>query len=162
MNVMRLNLGCGEQMIGAPGWLNVDCRKLTPPPGAAFRMMDMMSIRDYLKDNSLQTVLLRDSLEHVSKPEAEQLLADCVALLAKGGVLEIKTPALHLLLKWASCHDPMNTALRFYGNQDYPENVHKFVWPVETLHEVLKGLGMRIVSSTECEDTNMLLKAVKP
>lgn len=161
MTTMHVNLGCGEKMVTQSGWLNVDSRKLRPIEGAVFKRLDMRHIRDYLKDGSVQTVRLWDSLEHVARSEAEALLRDCAAILAPGGRLEIKTPAIHLLVKWARTHDEDNTSFRWFGNQDYPENVHKYVWPMATLVDKIETFGLKVESVEEVEDTNIVVKAVK-
>lgn len=158
---MNVNLGCGEKMIEVPNWLNVDCRKLLPPKNVVFKRMNMMNIRDYLKDNSVKMFKLWDSLEHIPKKDAEKLLADCYAILAVGGEIEIKTPAIHLLLQWAKTHDETNTSFRFFGGQDYSENVHMYCWPQQDLLNYLQKLGFRIVSVNVHDDTDMLVKAVK-
>lgn len=157
---MHLNLGCGDKLIDEPGWLNVDSRKLRPE-GAAFKRLDIRNIRDYIKDGSAQTVRLWDVIEHFRKPEAEKLLADCVQLLAPGGRLQIKTPCIRLLKRWAQTHDEASTALRWYGGQDYPQNVHLYVWPTDALIDLLERLGVEVGGVQEIENTNVIIEAVK-
>lgn len=159
---MKLNLGCGEKMRDETGWLNVDIRKLTPE-FAEYLRHDIRAIREIVEDGTIEEVALIDVLEHFGKVEAEKLVADVAAILRPGGLLTLKTPVIALLIKWANNprHDELNTALRWFGGNDYPENCHRFVWPERELRALLERNRLRIASQQYAEDTNILLECRK-
>jgi len=159
--VIRLNLGCGMKFETGPEWLNVDVRKLYPGD-ALFWRRDLRKLDGFIKPGVVAEIKMDDVLEHFSKPEAESVLRQVVVLLEPGGKLVIKTPAIGLLIRWAKTHDEASTAMRWYGGQDYPENVHKYVWPRAALESFLVELGLRVLSVDVVEDTNVFIVAEKP
>ena len=160
-NALRLNLGCGEKLIDHPEWLNVDCRKIIPE-SAIFLRHDLRCLRgDVVADGTVAEINASDVLEHFWLGDARQLLADWHAMLRPGGVLKIKTPEVNRLIKWARNHEADNTALRWYGGNDNPHNVHKYCWPEEKLVGELKRLGFTVKSKSYAEDTNIVLECVK-
>lgn len=159
--IIRLNLGCGMKFETGPEWLNVDVRKLYPGD-ALFWRRDLRKLDGFIKPGVVAEIKMDDVLEHFAKPEAESVLRQVVDLLEPGGRLVIKTPAIGLLIRWAKTHDEASTALRWYGGQDYPENVHKYVWPCAALESFLVELGLRVLSVDVVEDTNVFIVAEKP
>lgn len=157
---MKLNLGCGTKMISEDGWLNVDSRKLHPD-SALFLRHNILFIRDRVKDESCDEILLSDVLEHFGKLDGEQLLRDCHAMLEPGGMLEIKTPVIGLLTEWAKTHTELETAFRWFGGNEYVENCHRWVWPEADLLDLLRSIGFKVKSKFHQEDTNLVVKAVK-
>ena len=83
--------------------------------------------------------------------------------LKPGGILTIKTPYIAGLIQWANDarHDEMETALRWFGGNDYPQNCHKFVWPELALKKFLKKHGLDVLKSEYLEDTNIRLTCRK-
>lgn len=159
--MVKLNIGCGEKWEIGQGWLNLDLRKLMPPPGVVYLRHDVRHLLDLLKPDSTDFIKAHDILEHLWVKDAKQLLKDCHTLLIKGGKLELKTPEIGLLIKWANTHAEEDTAFRWYGGQEYPENIHKFCWPRKSLLAELAKLGFSVEKTGEMEDTNIILTAVK-
>lgn len=156
---LRLNLGCGTKMVDEVEWMNVDVRPLHPDT-ALFLRHDVRDLAGKIvRDGGAAEIRAHDVLEHLSKPEAEAFIRDCRRMLAPGGILEIKTPCIRLLRRWLETHDEMETALRWYGGNDYPENCHRFVWPEAHLLHLLRESGFRVLSVNEAEDTNLLIRA---
>lgn len=161
MTMLRLNLGCGEKMIDHPEWMNIDNRKVAPD-SAIFVRHDIRHVRaNIARDGSVDEIMLSDVLEHFRLDDAKKLLEDCYALLKPGGRCTIKTPVIGLLIKWAATHDEWNTALRWYGGNDYAGNTHQFCWPEKELVEFIRDLGFKIANRSYIEDTNLLLEVLK-
>jgi predicted SAM-dependent methyltransferase len=84
-----LNLGCGDELM--PGAVNVDLRE----DCNADVIADVRSLP--YEDGSASHVFAHDLLEHFSKFETEDLLAEWHRVLAPGGTLSVKMPNLHVL-----------------------------------------------------------------
>ena len=158
---LRLNLGCGDKMIDHPEWMNIDNRKVAPE-SSIFVRHDIRHVRHNIaRDGAVDEIMLSDVLEHFRLDDAKALLADCYALLKPGGKCTIKTPVIGLLIRWAKNHTEWETAMRWYGGNDYPGNCHQFCWPENELLEYINGLGFKVVKKGYQEDTNLVLEVVK-
>lgn len=157
---MRLNLGCGEKMLLGGDWLNVDIRKLYPN-GATYIRHDATRIGDLVKDGHVHELVMDDVLEHLSLPEAKDLLATCYKLMAPGAKIRVKTPCVEDLIKFCQGRDVDEIALRWYGGNDYPENCHKYCWPEKSLVAYMRSIGFVKFRVEHAEMTNMIVTAVK-
>lgn len=91
----RLNLGCGHYPLPSAEWINVDADPTTPADVHA----DCLT---YLAEQSLGSV---DSiwachfLEHLPRPQAKSLLAECHRALKPGGKLGLVVPDMRAVLE---------------------------------------------------------------
>lgn len=161
---MKLNLGCGHKWQFGPDWANLDIRSLTPPVGANFTQCDVRKLPEVCPPASVEFIYAHDILEHLWYLDARKLLADCYNLLQPGGSIEIKTPEISLLMEFSlkRVRDLDTIAFRWYGGQDYPQNVHQFCWPERLLVDYLTSLGFTGITRYVMEDTNVVYRAVKP
>lgn len=81
--VLRLNLGCGEDI--RPNWVNVDNR----PGCGANRLHDLNRALPWDR-GAAREILLCHALEHVVS--WDQLLDECARVLAPGGKITIRVP----------------------------------------------------------------------
>lgn len=155
----KLNLGCGEHWLPAKdGWDNIDVRELVPPNTARFLKHDVRRIRqDLYLDSSIDEIFASDILEHMPKPHAIKFLNDMAALLKKGGKLTLRTPEFSYIMNWGRNRTMEELRYRCYGWNDYAENSHCFVWLKNELINECTKLGLKLVSESKTEDTNVML-----
>ena len=82
---------------GGPGrvanWINVDAFRFR---GVDF-VCDLRRLRRYIPPESLEAIFMSHVLEHFSKKDVRQLLADCHGLLKDGGTLWLAVPCANRL-----------------------------------------------------------------
>jgi len=134
----RLNLGCGPDI--REGFINVDARSL---PG-----VDLVSdVRKLpFPKSSISEIVAIDVLEHLSRLEAPEALRYWVSLLTKEGSIFVQSPDIRLLAEVIEDDDELSR--RLYGDQDYPENLHKSGFTLSRLRELLEAEGLKIVKGT--------------
>ncbi len=88
---LRLNLGCGKDF--REGFINID--KYSNNPSVVF--MDIRELE--FEDNSVDTILASDILEHFSHREVDTLLSEWARVLRPGGELIIRCPNLKLQIQ---------------------------------------------------------------
>ena len=89
---LRINLGCGYKPI--KGWVNVD--------GARGPQVEVVwDLRNTLPfpSHSSVSIFCEHVIEHLSRVDAERLLAECYRVLQPGGVARFSTPDAELYLK---------------------------------------------------------------
>ena len=137
----RLHLGCGNHLLD--GWANLD-----------FGVADGVIRCDLTKPlpvapGSIDAIFTEHFVEHITRPEAQRLFADCHRVLKRGGVIRISTPNLGALVaqyrlrrttEWsdvgwtpASPCALLNEGLRSWG--------HQYVYDAEELSGVLSEAG---------------------
>ena len=82
-----LNLGCGERF--HPQWVNLDLF----PVSAAVQKWDLKNPLQFAGD-SFDVVYHSHVLEHFPKKLARQVLAECLRVLKRGGILRVVVPDL--------------------------------------------------------------------
>jgi SAM-dependent methyltransferase len=128
----------------------VDCRKMLP-----------------LADNTVDSIMLEEVIEHLDYPEGLQLLRECNRILRDRGTLRISTPDLSWFARLATtashtdAEDPnwvvfLNTeGCRLLGGGAAPAGLiriaalnsifllhgHRFVYTAESLEELLRCAG---------------------
>jgi len=111
---VKLNLGCGGQVV--PGWTNVDYAvgaRLAKLPifGALVRSLGLFDvswdrsivIQDLRRplpwpDESVDVIYASHILEHFSRDEGKDLLAECRRLLRPNGILRVLVPDLKAIV----------------------------------------------------------------
>ena len=162
---MKLNLCCGLDI--REGYINVDARKTRHD----VYMLDLE--KDLLKpfpDGSVEEIIARDCVEHISWRRVEDLLKDMHRILKCGGRVYIQVPDLEaiarkVILNPDFCFGDLCgwRAISYwvYGGQDYPENTHKAGFTVPTLRRLLESLGFAVLEIMNDGGTNIICWAYK-
>lgn len=86
IGAVRLNIGCGEYRMRAPGWVNVDeshdsaadlVKRVPPLPWAS---------------ESVSEIYAGHFFEHLEPADAQEFLAECLRVLVPGGTLGLMVP----------------------------------------------------------------------
>ncbi len=138
-----LNLGCGYRPM--KGWINVDQAR-----GPEVQIV--WDIRRGLpfRDGSCAAIFSEHLIEHVSKEEAQRLLAECYRVLEPGGVLRLSTPDAECYLRsyagdqkflhHPSFDEEIRTALDRV-NEMMHEYGHRWAYDAESLTLALRCAG---------------------
>jgi len=142
---MKLNLCCGDDV--RDGYINIDVRKTKP------NVLVLDLEKDLLKpfpSNSVEEIIAKDCIEHVSWRRVEDLLRDIYRVLKCDGVVYIQVPDLEAIAKKVILNPDFCfgdlcgwKAISYwvYGGQDYPENIHKAGFTIPTLKRLLESIG---------------------
>jgi predicted SAM-dependent methyltransferase len=161
---MKLNLGCGNDI--RSGYINIDVRKTR----ADVLQVDLeKEFLRFIPDESVDELLLKDFLEHLSWRVVENFLKDCFRVLKKGGKIIIQVPDIEAIVqqvvqnpnyKFGDLEGFKAISYWIYGAQDYPENTHKSGFTRLTLKKLLEQIGFSIVK-LETVGTNILCEVTK-
>ncbi len=154
---IKLNLGCGQDK--RSGFINIDALPELEPD----LVHDLLKPLPF-KDKSVSYVLAQDILEHFTKEDLNQILADIYRVLKFGGVLELRVPNPEAICK-KYAHDPVVRDEFLYGTT-YKTGVfgaHKVGLSCQYLLPLLKYFGFKALEFKEI-DTNYWgkFKKVKP
>lgn len=141
----RLHLGCGENLL--TGWVNIDERRA--PGVTTWDLRQKLP----LSEASVDFIFAEHFIEHVDLSHGVAVLAQCRALLRRGGVLRLSTPDLRWLVARYLANDTsewidvgwapqspcrmLNEGLRLWR--------HKFVYDQNELETQLRGVGFETV-----------------
>lgn len=169
---VRLNLGSGPLYV-APGWIGVDASahllvRWLPEPvlRALLRRTDVgercaaslkqgrflfwdVSNGIPFDNMTVETVYSSHMLEHMTEPEAESLMRECLRVLVPGGVLRIAVPEIH-----PADEDKYEHAGRYL-------HTHRSRWTWPKLRITLERAGFARVERLEyrvghCPDLDLL------
>jgi len=163
---MRLNLGCGLDK--RQGYVNIDSRKKVKPD--LLTDLEKVYLRVFTEE-SIDEILMKDFLEHLSWRVIEGFLRDCWRVLKRGGKVWVQTPNLEAILKRVVLNPNYKfgdlqgwKAISFwiYGEQDYPENLHKCGFTIPTLRKLLNEVGFQIDEAKSNGGSNIIILAHKP
>lgn len=141
----RLHLACGTNVM--PGWANVD---LEGP--ASVIKLDLTAPLP-VPSGALDAVYSEHFIEHIDRPQAQRLLAECHRVLKPGGVLRVSTPDLRTIVQhylagridaWHDMHWRPETPARML-NESMREWGHRFLYDAEELEAALRAAGFRQV-----------------
>ncbi len=137
---LRLNLGCGKDF--RDGFINIDLYSDNP-------YVVNMDIRNLeFDDNSVDTILASDILEHFSHREVDRLLSEWARVLRPGGELIVRCPNLKLQIA-AYVRGDWNADIASYmifGGQTNPGDYHCVGFDHDSITNHLKKAGFEIVS----------------
>lgn len=171
---LRLHLGCGGDRWR--DFVNVD---LYPADDSAPDSSRYGCVADAyadvrclgLPDDSVDEIFTAHMLEHFTKWDAAEMLADWRRMLKPGGILAIETPDFWRCVLWLFHPSRQKRYLgrtQFYGNQwDRLEyETHRYVWSARELRGALGELGFRNVvithkTLTHYPGRDMRVEAVK-
>ena len=157
---MKLNLCCGDDI--RDGYINIDVRKTRP------NVLTIDLEKDLLRafpSNSVDEIIARDCIEHISWRRVEDLLRDIHRVLKCDGKLYIQVPDLEaitriVVLNPDFCfHDLCGwKAISYwiYGGQDYDYNYHKAGFTIATLRRLLETIGFEIFEIRNDGGTNII------
>jgi len=145
----HLNIGSGQKPKSLPNneWEDLDvrenikceCEIYTPDIVADCRKIPR-------EDNTYSFVYAHSVLEHFAKHERMDCLKEWYRVCKNGGRIWISVPDIKLIAKSIASGINVERALWFtYGNQDYPENQHKWGYTQESIKRDLIEVGFKNV-----------------
>ena len=132
----RLQLGSGKSICS--GWLHQDLKR---GKGIDFAV-DVRRLKKYVPHGSLDAVFCSHMLEHLSRPEAMEVLGDIFKWLHPGGQLWFAVPDLEVML--AIAKDPAISDTSRHGVMMLvatPWPGHVSAWFHDDLVKILKVIG---------------------
>jgi hypothetical protein len=163
---LKLNLGCGDDV--KAGYINIDIRKTKPN----VLMLDLE--KDLLKifpDGSVEEIIAKDVIEHVSWRRVEDLLRDIHRVLKSNGKVYIQVPDLEAIarnvilnpnFKYGELSGFKAISYWLYGGQDYEYNFHKSGFTISTLRGILEQIGFIVEVIRNDGGSNIVCWARKP
>ena len=113
---LRLQLGCGSNIL--PNWINTDAEAR---PGV--EALDFTK-RLPFHDATIDAVFCEHTIEHVTKPEAVQMMGEVRRVLRPGGAFRVVTPSLEKICRLA-IHPATGEAQRYLAFfRTYCRNPH--------------------------------------
>jgi predicted SAM-dependent methyltransferase len=168
--VIKLNCGCGGEILpNSEGWVNIDYNK---GPGVD-SVIDLEKDDLDCPENSVDHILLRDFLEHLSKWRQQSFLENVYKILKPGRDIYIQLPDLETLAQryLNVLENPTDmqhslTAEQFaaslYGGQEYEGNYHKWGYDIISLSRLLINIGFMIKYIHGDGGQNLLCGGIKP
>jgi SAM-dependent methyltransferase len=162
---MKLNLCCGDDV--RDGYINIDVRKIK----TNVLVLDLE--KELLKpfpSNSVEEIIAKDCLEHISWRRDEDLLRDIHRVLKCNGNLFIHVPDLEAIAKKVILNPDFCfgdlcgwKAISFliYGGQDYEYNYHKSGFTIPTLKKLLETIGFVVDDIRNDGGSNIIAQARK-
>jgi len=156
---MKLNLCCGDDV--RKGYLNIDVRKTRPE----VLVLDLeKELLRHFPDNSVDEVIAKDCVEHITWRKVEDLLKDVFRVLKSGGKAYIQVPDLEAIAKKIILNPEFKygdlsgwKAISYwvYGGQEYEYNYHKAGFTIPTLRKLLESIGFKVVDIRNDGGTNI-------
>ncbi len=117
------------------------------------------------KDNSVDEILAKDVLEHLSYGKVEQVLKDWFHVLKPACKIYIQTPdmtAIATKILNGRLSSWKQISYWIYGEQNVPENTHKSGFTIASMKELLTKTGFKIHTIKNDGGTNLMCWAYKP
>jgi predicted SAM-dependent methyltransferase len=153
-NVRKLQLGTGGDV--REGWLNTDIHDFRRTGEVVF----MDACKPFpLPDASFDVIYSEHMLEHLTYPEGQRCLRECLRVMRPGGRIRVATPSLERLIRlydadlddvqrryvrWAVDAFVSDTGAYLPGfvlNNFVRDWGHQFVYDAETLQHALSSAG---------------------
>ena len=162
---MKLNLCCGDDV--RDDYINIDVRKTKP------NVLVLDLEKDLLRpfpSSSVEEVIAKDCIEHISWRRVEDLLRDIHRVLKCNGRVYIQVPDLEAIAKKVIFNPDfcfgrlcgwMAISYFVYGAQDYPENTHRAGFTMLTLKKLLTSIGFAVEDIRNDGGTNLVCFARK-
>jgi len=156
---VKLNLCCGDDV--REGYVNIDVRKTKPNVLVIDLERELLRV---FPDSSIDEIVARDCVEHISWRRVENLLRDIHRVLKPNGVLFMQVPDLEaiarkIILNPDFCYGDLCgwKAISYwvYGGQEYSENTHKAGFTIPTLKRLLESIGFAVETIRNDGGTNI-------
>lgn len=163
-NVRKLHIGCGSHPL--PGWLNSDYY----PPSSEILHLDATQPFPF-GEEEFDFVFSEHMIEHVPYGQGLAMLAECLRVLRRNGVIRISTPNLPFLIK---LYDGQNSELEkryiewatkaivkdapysdpiFVINNFFRDWGHQFIYDEKTLAAALRRSGFADIEKCELNES---------
>lgn len=161
---LLINLGCGERPL--PGWVNLDIAR-EPHVDVVWDLRRGLPF----PDRSCQGILSEHVIEHMSRLEGVELLAECYRVLRPGGALRLSTPDGAKYLKAYVDKDSFilqeaarrgaKTMMDHINILFREEGLHLWIYDAESLMQRLRSVGFqRVLHSGFGESTSPLFAGI--
>ena len=158
---LKVEVGPGDAP--EPGFLHVDVR-----PGPHVEYVTSATSLPF-PDASVSHVYTRHCLEHLTRWEGEQFVAECLRVLRPGGTIHLIVPNMAFHIEQFHHGDRDHACAGFWGWQRHEHDMHKWGYWWETLSELLLRAGFSNVEnltagpkSRERSEMHLEVSAVRP
>lgn len=140
---LKLHLGCGYRAF--PGFINID--------------MNWTSATDYTcniaklpcPDGSVERIETYHVIEHIPRPQVEQVLREWHRVLMPDGVLVMECPDFARNIE-ELLHGNETSMYSIFGKQRFPGDAHHWGYTKSTLSELVKQVGFSRVVAPPAQD----------
>ncbi|MDO8487813.1 MAG: glycosyltransferase [bacterium] len=151
---MKINLGCGTDL--RPGWINVDALSDVGADVVANISQPLPFVT-----SSAEQIAAQDVIEHLTRPQQEQLLQEIARILRPGGKLSIRVPNIDdIVNRFAADIETRNLFLFGDTSVQGEWGAHKWVPTLRQLQAVAKLHHLRM-TNWQSVNTNYELEFVK-
>jgi len=162
--MLKLNLGCGHDI--RQGYVNIDVKSIK----GVDLILDISKDKLPFDDGSIDEILLKDVLEHVSYTRVEHVLRECYRVLKPGGQMYIQCPDMEAIAQkiiLSGEYDWRAISYWVYGDQNLtqgedPSDIHKSGFTIPTLKALLESIGFTVESIKNDGGTNINCWVKKP
>lgn len=143
---VKLNLGCGEYPLEKP-FMNIDRRRpdIVGEDDRRFICHDLVEGIPF-PDAMIDSIVCHHFLEHLTYPQAEELIKECARVLKPGGLLSLVTPDFEWLtreyLSDAERLAPMAELMLFCEGPDGDK--HRSAWDQKLLAGLVERHGFAV------------------
>jgi len=157
---MKLNLGCGGDK--RAGWINIDIREEVNPD----TVWDLEKTPYPFDDESVDEILAKDVIEHITYLKVEDVLKECFRILKHGGRMYIQCPDMEAIARkvvLSGKYDWKQISYWVYGDQSYGiHGCHKTGFTISTIKHLLESIGFAVESIKNDGGTNLCVWVKKP
>jgi len=143
-----LEVGGGNNPAHPGHWVNMDIH-----PGPMVDIVADASEPWPVESESYDGVYCQFLLEHISWRKAAEFVKECHRVLMPGGIAILMTPNLleqcKLAIEWFDQGKTWEVSQMLFGDQDYPENSHKFGLSPEYAIRLFREAGFNSINIYE-------------
>jgi len=143
---MKLHIGAGAKYL--PGYTHVDINEHP-------HIDHVADVRDlsFLERGSVHEIYASHVLEHFTRPEILNVLAEWNRVLCGGGVLRLAVPDFEAVVAEYQSNRSLETVLGLlYGGQNYQHNFHYQAYDFTRLKALLEKSGFTSVEKYNWQD----------
>lgn len=143
--VTKLQIGCGWNLI--PGWLNTDVSIIKCKRGAMY--LDAGEPFPF-PDASFDYVYSEHLFEHLTHPQAVNMLRECHRILKPSGTIRISTPDIRFLADlYLHPEKPLNRRYIDWSSREAPNCLPVPATPVNIVNQFHTAWGHQIIYDRE-------------